>query len=190
MQKDFNDKAAELSDDDKIMRLYYVALRRRLKARYGKTDDGYSPLHVAAAKGETAQVAKLIADGADANMRGWEDKPLHRAAFGGYIGTAQVLLEAGADINAQRFSDYTPLHLAVIGNQPEMVGFLIGRGADARLKDVDDMTARDMARLGGHDSMVQWLDALQLALPGQSEQKAAAVLKDVKVVAKTPKSGL
>jgi ankyrin repeat protein len=37
--------------------------------------------------------------------------PLHYAAYGGHVGAVTVLLDAGADINAQNNASFFPLHV-------------------------------------------------------------------------------
>ena len=60
--------------------------------------------------------------------------PLHQAARMGYIDLAEVLLDAGTDINAQtqNSNHSTPIHWACRYGKPEMVKFLIRRGANVQ----------------------------------------------------------
>jgi ankyrin repeat protein len=87
---------------------------------------GGTPLHVAAAQGQTGIVQLLLQRGADPNVRGMGGvTPLHFAAAGGHIEAARVLLEAGADRHARDSQhDGTPLDWAEFQRKPEMIRFL------------------------------------------------------------------
>jgi len=68
-----------------------------------RSEEGWTPLHLAAGYGSAGAVAVLLGGGADPNARskllGWA--PLHRAAWQGSAEAVAVLLDAGADPNAQ-----------------------------------------------------------------------------------------
>jgi ankyrin repeat protein len=58
--------------------------------------------------------------------------PLHCAAWKGHVEVAEILLNAGADLNAVNQDAHyggTPLHAAAHGNQKPVVELLIRRGA-------------------------------------------------------------
>jgi ankyrin repeat protein len=60
--------------------------------------------------------------------------PLHLAAFFGHVGTAALLVDRGADMEAPsknpRFPSVRPLHSAIAGNQRDVALLLLERGAD------------------------------------------------------------
>ena len=62
--------------------------------------------------------------------------PLAYAAWAGDEQACQMLIAAGADLDAENLDSATPLHMAVFNNQPRMAAFLIACGAD--MKSVQD----------------------------------------------------
>ncbi|KAF8497808.1 ankyrin repeat protein [Russula emetica] len=69
----------------------------------------------------------------------------------------RLLLERGADINAQNRGGRTPLHFASITGKLEAVRLLLKHGADVEAKDNDRMTALQEAAEEGHDEVVKLL---------------------------------
>jgi ankyrin repeat protein len=62
-----------------------------------------------------------------------ESTLLHHAAWKGHAEMASLLLDAGAEVNAQNQNDHwggTPLHAAAHGNQKPVAELLLARGAD------------------------------------------------------------
>ena len=78
-----------------------------------------------------------IKAGADLNARDmWGETPLHYAAMEGYTDSVNVLLEAGADVNAREgFIGNTPLHNAASCGHEEISKTLIRAGADVNAKN-------------------------------------------------------
>ena len=76
----------------------------------------------------------LAADPSLVHARDADDStPLHHAAWKGHAEVATLLLDAGADVNAQNRNEHwggTPLHAAAHGNQKAVAEVLLARGAD------------------------------------------------------------
>jgi ankyrin repeat protein len=91
-----------------------------------------SPLLDATKQGDVVAVRSLLAEGADPNVaQGDGLTALHVAAQEGNLEIAEVLLDAGARIEAQtRIGGYTPLHLASGGAHASVVGALLEAGAN------------------------------------------------------------
>jgi ankyrin repeat protein len=88
----------------------------------------------AAKKGDVAlAVALLKADPSLARTAEADGTtPLHCAAWKGHVEVAELLLDAGAEVNALNQDAHyggTPLHAAAHGNQKPVVELLIRRGA-------------------------------------------------------------
>lgn len=92
----------------------------------GSIDD--TMLHIAAWKGELADMEILIGAGANANARGdLGNTPLHNAAMKGQLEGVRILLQHGANPNLTNEFDQTPLVVAELGKQAEVVKFLRSR---------------------------------------------------------------
>ena len=91
------------------------------------------PLIDAARSGDVEAVRSLLAEGADANTaQGDGMTALHWAAEHGHAAVADLLLAAGAAVEAQtRLGSYTPLHLASRSGHASIASALLDAGADA-----------------------------------------------------------
>ena len=88
----------------------------------------------AARNGDVEAVRSLLADGADVNTaQGDGMTALHWAAERGHAAVADLLLSAGATVEATtRVGSYTPLHLASRGGHGAVATALLDAGADPR----------------------------------------------------------
>lgn len=93
----------------------------------------------AAKKGDAASVKALLTK--DKRLTRAKDKdgstPPHCAAWKGHLEVVRILLDAGAEIEAQNQNSHwgmTPLHAASHGNQKAVVEVLIEHGADVNAK--------------------------------------------------------
>jgi ankyrin repeat protein len=86
----------------------------------------------AARSGDVEAVRSLLAEGADANaVQGDGMTALHWAAERGHAAVADLLLSAGAALEAKtRIGSYTPLHLASRGGHASIATALLDAGAD------------------------------------------------------------
>jgi len=99
----------------------------------------------AAKKGNAPAVRKLLAR--DKSLVRARDKdgstPLHCAAWNGHVDVAQILLQAGADINDHNRNAHwgtTPLHAAAHGDQKQVAALLIAEGADIHATNLNGRT--------------------------------------------------
>ena len=83
--------------------------------------------------------------------------PLHAAVYKGYLGVATLLLERGADPNAERFDKETPLHTASRRGFIDIVRSLLYYGADSNHPNAFGITPLYDAVLAGHDEIIQLL---------------------------------
>ena len=91
-----------------------------------------APLIDAARNGDVEAVRSLLAEGADVNTaQGDGMTGLHWAAEGGHAAVADLLLAAGAGVEARtRVGGYTPLHLASRSGHGSIANALLDAGAD------------------------------------------------------------
>ena len=115
-------------------------------------------LHAAASVGNRAEVARLLAGGADVNARGPDGRtPLHYAAEQGRLEVVQLLLGKGADVNAEEARRRTPLHLAAQGGHREVAEALLKAGADVNAVDGQGWTPAVFAVRAGHRDLADLL---------------------------------
>jgi uncharacterized protein len=93
----------------------------------------YAGLHDAAARGDVAEIEKLMAEGEkpdiqDANSR----TPLHVAAFLRKHAAAQALIRLGADPNALDSQRYDIITIAAVNNDLDMLKIALEGGGNAR----------------------------------------------------------
>ena len=90
---------------------------------------------------------KHITAGTDVNAKMLGNTALHWAAYHGRKEIAELLITAGADMNAQgSISGWTPLHFAARWGHKEIAELLIAAGADVNAKGfAGKMTPLDVA---------------------------------------------
>jgi ankyrin repeat protein len=98
-----------------------------------------------------ALVETLLKNGVDCNARyAGGVTPLHFTSERYSVEAARVLLDHGADVNAQDIYGNTPLARAVYrskrGTEPELVKLLMSRGANPDIKNKAGESARDLVK--------------------------------------------
>ncbi len=128
------------------------------------------PLHIAAMSGNKGEVERLIAQHADVNENlDLPGTPLHVAIchclmddplfrHQGHVDVVKVLLENGADIQAQRVYEGTPLHDAARKGFVHIAELLLSHAADINSKEEDQRrTPLHRAVAANKLRMVQYL---------------------------------
>ena len=141
--------------------------------------EGYKPLAIAIAEDKYETAKALMEAGADVNVPAGPEglTPLmvavaQNAPAEGSIflpsstrplEIAKLLIEKGADVNAQSKNGTTPLMVAATHNNPPMIGLLIESGADVTLKNKQGKTAAEVAELNKNAEAAQAIRVLSTA---------------------------
>ena len=122
-----------------------------------------SPLHKAIKRHRTQEALELLERGADVNLRnGIQETPLICAAFAGDIEVARVLVESGADVNAQSLpTRSTALLWAAQKGSADMVRLLLEAGADVNARDWNENTS--LMQAAAHSSSPEVVEFLLAA---------------------------
>jgi uncharacterized protein len=126
----------------------------------------YAGLHDAAARGDVAEIEKLIAEGEKPNIQDANSRtPLHVAAFLHQYGAARALLRLGANPNALDAERYDIITIAAVNNDLEMLSIALEGGGNARaITSPYDGTALIAAAHRGHVEVVRALIAAKAPL--------------------------
>lgn len=143
-------EAAAIGDVDRLREL----LDQDSSAANAWSEDGFTPLHFAAFFGHPVAAKLLTERGADLEARStnkefaFDARPLHSASAAGRRDVCEVLLDAGADVNAVQHGGYTALLDAAANGNAELVDFLLERGADPTARLDDGRSMADLAAAG------------------------------------------
>ena len=108
------------------------------------SDNGVTPLMIAAREGRLNVVTLLIKEGVDVSLPDYDGRTALHFAAGSSENSCEILsclIENGADINKGRNDNQTPLMVAAENGHVSVATFLIEHGADVDLQDNDGKTA-------------------------------------------------
>ena len=134
------------------------------------SQDGWTPLHLAAFFGRNEVVALLLARDAKLELKSknqLNNTPLNAAVAANKLEAARLLLEKGADANSHQHGGITPLHSAAFNGNLEMVRLLLSYRADANAISEDNRTPLGMAVEKDHQQVVDLLRP-KVAAPDQN----------------------
>jgi len=123
--------------------------------------DGWTPLHLAAHFGRLEVMRILLSNGADhraVSRNSNRNQPLQAAAANRQTEAVELLLKAGADVDARSHGDFTALHIAAANGVTRMVEALLNAGADVGAKTEEGKMPMDFAVDGDHSEMVALLE--------------------------------
>ena len=150
--------AAALGDAEALKR----SIGRRRSLVRALSEDGFTPLHLAAYFGGVDAAKLLLERGADVHARSTNRSlpsltPLQSAAAGRRTEVAALLLEHGADPNATQAGGWTALHAAAANGNTELVRRLLKAGAKASQLSEDRTPPIEFAIVNGHRDVVALL---------------------------------
>jgi uncharacterized protein len=121
-------------------------------------DKGESVLMMAALKGKLELCELLLKRGAKVNKDGWT--PLHYAATGPEPKTVALLLERGAELEAESPNKNTALMMAVRYGPEASVDLLLAQGADLKRVNAGGWNAVELAANVGREVLSKRLEAV------------------------------
>jgi ankyrin repeat protein len=135
-----------------------------------KDSKAWVALHPASQLGHTEVVQCLLAadsTAAHVDAQGPEGTPLHLACFKGHSEAAQLLIKAGADVDAVSAAHRSPLHQAVVGGgHSNVLEQLLAAGADPGLLTRTGASGLPLATMRGLTAIVQQLLVAMADVPG------------------------
>src|SRR6266702_5371348 len=133
--------------------------------------DHWTPLHLASYNGQLDIARVLLNHGAQVGAKHNNgETPLHKVSRGKYesqedgVCVAQLLLERGGDVNAQRDDHWTSLHLASYLGKFDIARLLLNHGAKVDAVDVLGKTPLHHVSKGTYDSEDAGVGIAQLLL--------------------------
>lgn len=124
----------------------------------------YTPdnsIHMAAEVGDVARIQRFLSQGVSASEPDPVGlQPLAYASNKGRIEVMRILIEHGADPNAQGHQKLAPLHGAAFHGSLEAIQFLVDRGADVNIRTSAEFTPLKIARLRNQAEAAALLERL------------------------------
>lgn len=121
-------------------------------------NDGWTSVHMASRYGHAAVLAELIKAGGDISKRARGITPLLYAATYGHLSVVRLLLERGAQGDAESIPDmYTALTVAAINDRGAVLLALIDAGADVDHVDGNGYTPLHWAAFAGNQEIIELL---------------------------------
>ncbi|GLV64452.1 hypothetical protein Bmyc01_31220 [Bacillus mycoides] len=124
------------------------------------SEDGWTPLHLAAYFGQKEIASFLLEHGANIHIRAKnenENTPLQAAIANKQIELVSFLIEKGSDVNAVQNGGWTGLHEAALLGNEDIITLLLEHGANKTTKKNDGKTAFDIAVEKGHEHLLHHL---------------------------------
>lgn len=119
------------------------------------------PLHMAASLGDTARITAFLKESPElANLRDENGATmLHWAVDGNQKAVVEMLLAAGAQVDARKRNGVTPLHVAVALNRSDLAQLLLNKGANVNAKDKLGRTPLLLAKRKSLSAMITLLES-------------------------------
>ena len=113
----------------------------------------------ACGRGELEAVRRLLAEGVSPVSVLYGDPALVWAAGGGRAAVVELLLGAGAGVDARGSDGYTPLCMAAIAGRYDVALFLLSLGADVLAATNNNSTALTLSVASGNPALVKHINA-------------------------------
>ncbi|WP_264687016.1 ankyrin repeat domain-containing protein [Wolbachia endosymbiont (group B) of Rhopobota naevana] len=130
---------------------------------HSKDENGWTPPHLAAWKGQLNDTRSLVEKGADINAENiFGRKPIHVAAENNNTNIIEFFLSKGMSIDDVDRYGRTPLYCASWNGHLGVVKYLVEKGADINAQDKGGETSLDAATDQKHEDVVGYLKQVQL----------------------------
>jgi ankyrin repeat protein len=141
----------------------------------------YTGLHAAAAAGSVAEIERLVAAGANRELRDGNGRtPLHVAAYRKQYEAARLLMKRGANPNALDAQRYDIVTIAAVADDVPMLKVALEGGASAKnVTSPYDGTALIAAAHLGHDEVVKVLIAAGAPLDHVNNLRWTALIEAI-----------
>ncbi len=141
----------------------------------------YTGLHAAAAKGDAAEIERLVKAGSPLDARdGHRRTPLHVAAHLKRVEAAALLMKLGADANALDADKYDIVTIASVADDVPMLKVALAGGCKAgNMTSRYDGTALIAAAHLGHDEVVRTLIAAKAPLDHVNNLHWTALIESI-----------
>jgi ankyrin repeat protein len=140
---------------------------------YEKTEDGWSPLHIAAYFNQTEIVDCLLDNEYDVDMKCHGYTPLYFASRNGHQEMVELLIKRGSEIGELNSNGMTALHVACYYNHYSVVKILLKHGASF---DIDEATEYELFQMAAKNKNLRMIHLLlevgQFNINSKNEQGA------------------
>ncbi len=122
---------------------YHGTAQTKMNANVTEQTECARTIQAAVIANDAESIKTLLAEGADVNEKeaASGSSALTTAALFGYTDIAELLINAGADINVRNNDGSTALHTATFLCHPEIVKLLLENGADKSIRNSSGSTA-------------------------------------------------
>lgn len=134
-----------------------------------------TPLFHAIERSNETTVRALIALHANVNIGAFGETPLMLATQIGNISILEILIKAGAQIDAQDYRGQTALHRAAICGHEGVAQLLKDKGADLNIADDQGETALVLAIENSQSEMVEFLLVSEVAIDARAQDRSTAL---------------
>jgi len=127
------------------------------------SNDGFTPLSLAAFFNQTEIAKLLLENGADPNLHATNPSKvnaLHSAVAKENYELSKLLIDYGVNVNATQIQNVTPLHSAAHRGNLTLIRLLVENGAEINLKMDNGDTAISIADKDGHSEVKTYLESV------------------------------
>ncbi|CAH8620453.1 unnamed protein product [Schistosoma guineensis] len=131
-----------ISESKRLVEIHKIDINARLSHVRKRNHTDLCPVHLVAYKGNLAMLHYLIQNGVNVHQPTCtlQRRPVHYAALRQQVSCLQMLLNAGAQIDARDTFGNTPLHYAAEDGDGGLLSLLLNNGACVDAQDITNKT--------------------------------------------------